>query len=104
MAISTVFAVRENSKMTAFATLNCNGSTKLFAPIIIRPAGRQVADFRKDNPKACKAIFERITNQGKSRKLALIAVCNKLLKQAFAIANSGVEYNENYRSKLVIIN
>jgi transposase len=54
--------------------------------------------------KACKAIFERITNQGKSRKLALIAVCNKLLKQAFAIAKSGVEYNENYRSKLAIIN
>ena len=52
--------------------------------------------------KACKAIFERITNQGKSRKLALIAVCNKLLKQAFAIAKSGVEYNENYRSKLVV--
>ena len=68
------------------------------------PAGRKVADFRKDNPKACKAIFERLTNQGKSRKLALIAVCNKLLKQAFAIAKSGVEYNENYRSKLAIIN
>jgi transposase len=48
--------------------------------------------------KACKAIFDRITNQGKSKKLALIAVCNKLLKQAFAIAKSGVEYNENYRS------
>lgn len=54
--------------------------------------------------KACKAIFERITNQGKSRKLALIAVCNKLLKQAFAIAKTGVEYNENYRSKLAEIN
>ncbi len=54
--------------------------------------------------KACKAIFERITNQSKSRKLALIAVCNKLLKQAFAIAKFGVEYNENYRSKLVVNN
>jgi transposase len=52
--------------------------------------------------KACKAIFERITNQGKSRKLALIAVCNKLLKQVFAIAKSGVEYNKNYKSKLAI--
>ena len=51
--------------------------------------------------KGCKAIFDRITNQGKSKKLALIAVCNKLLKQAFAIAKSGVEYNENYKSKLV---
>lgn len=54
--------------------------------------------------KACKAIFDRITNQGKSRKLALIAVCNKLLKQAFAIAKSGVEYNENYRSVQPMIN
>lgn len=54
--------------------------------------------------KACKAIFDRITNQGKSRKLALIAVSNKLLKQAFAIAKSGVEYNENYRSVQPMIN
>lgn len=54
--------------------------------------------------KACKAIYDRIVNQGKSKKLALIAVCNKLLKQAFAIAKSGVEYNENYRSKLVVNN
>lgn len=50
--------------------------------------------------KACQAIYERITNKGKSKKLALIAVCNKLLKQAFAIAKSGVEYNESYRSAI----
>ena len=54
--------------------------------------------------KACRELYERIVNQGKSKKLALIAVCNKLLKQAFAIAKSGVEYNENYRSKLVLNN
>jgi hypothetical protein len=48
--------------------------------------------------KSCNAIYNRIVNQGKSKKLALIEVCNKLLKQAFAIAKSGVEYNENYRS------
>lgn len=54
--------------------------------------------------KACRELYERIVNKGKSKKLALIAVCNKLLKQAFAIAKSGVEYNENYRSKLVVKN
>lgn len=54
--------------------------------------------------KACRELYERIVNKGKSKKLALIAVCNKLLKQAFAIAKSGVEYNENYRSKLVFKN
>jgi len=33
-------------------------------------------------------------------KLALIAVCNKLLKQAFAMAKSWLIYDENYQSVL----
>ena len=50
--------------------------------------------------KACKALFDRIVAKGKSAKLALIAVANKLLKQAFAIAKSGLPYDENFVSKL----
>jgi transposase len=50
--------------------------------------------------KSCRAIYERIISKGKSKKLALIAVCNKLLKQAFAIAKSGLPYDENFVSKL----
>ncbi len=50
--------------------------------------------------KGCREIYERITAKGKSKKLALIAVSNKLLKQAFAIAKSGLPYDENYVSKL----
>ncbi len=52
------------------------------------------------NNKACKALYDRIVAKGKSKKLALIAVCNKLLKQAFAIAKSGLIYDETYRSTL----
>lgn len=51
---------------------------------------------------ACKQLYDRIVAKGKSKKLALIAVCNKLLKQAFAIAKSGVQYDANYRSVLKI--
>lgn len=51
--------------------------------------------------KACKAIYDRIVGKGKSKKLALMAVCNKLLKQAFAVAKSGLIYDENYRSTLI---
>ena len=47
------------------------------------------------NPQ-CKALFDRIVAKGKSKKLALIAVCNKLIKQAFAIAKSGLPYDPNY--------
>jgi len=53
--------------------------------------------------KACKELYERIIAKGKSKKLALIAVSNKLLKQAFAIAKSGLCYDENYRSTFVKI-
>jgi len=51
--------------------------------------------------KACRELYQRIVAKGKSKKLALIAVCNKLLKQAFAIAKSGLIYDESYRSTLV---
>jgi len=45
-------------------------------------------------------LYERIVAKGKSKKLALIAVINKLLKQAFAVAKSGLPYDENYVSNL----
>jgi transposase len=51
--------------------------------------------------KSCRDLYERIIAKGKSKKLALIAVCNKLLKQAFAIAKSGLIYDGEYKSVLV---
>lgn len=50
--------------------------------------------------KACKDLFDRIVAKGKSKKLALIAVCNKLLKQAFSIVKNRVPYCNDYRSTL----
>jgi transposase len=46
--------------------------------------------------KACRDLYERLIVKGKPKKLALIAVANKLLKQAFAIAKQQTKYNENY--------
>lgn len=51
--------------------------------------------------KACRDLYGRIVAKGKSKKLALIAVCNKLLKQAFAIAKSGLIFDKEYKSTLV---
>lgn len=51
-----------------------------------------------EHNKACREIYQRLTAKGKSKKLALIAVANKLLKQSLAIAKSGLYYDENYRS------
>ena len=48
----------------------------------------------------CKALYEWLIAKGKSNKLALIAVCNKLLKQAFGVAKSGLVYDNSYKSVL----
>jgi transposase len=39
----------------------------------------------KENNPACKELFERLVAKGKNKKLAIIAVCNKLLKQVFGM-------------------
>ena len=51
--------------------------------------------------RACKALYDRIVAKGKSKKLALIAVCNKLLKQAFSIVKNRIAYDDTYRSVLI---
>lgn len=47
---------------------------------------------------ACKALYERLRARGKTGKQGLIAVCNKLLKQAFAVAKNNTTYQPNYCS------
>lgn len=46
--------------------------------------------------KACKELFDRLVAKGKHTRLAHIAVANKLLKQAFALATK----NEYYLEKI----
>lgn len=49
---------------------------------------------------ACKELYDRLKAKGKKSKVALIAVCNKLLKQAFAIATKRTLYRPDYKSLL----
>ncbi len=46
----------------------------------------------------CKRLFERITAKGKSKKLALIAVSNKLLRQCFAVGKSGIPWDPEFKN------
>lgn len=47
----------------------------------------------KESNKACKDLFERLVEKGKSKKLALIAVANKLIRQAFGCIKNMSLYN-----------
>lgn len=49
---------------------------------------------------ACRQLYQRLLAKGKAKKLALVAVANKLLKQAFAIASSNQKYSDSFTSKL----
>ena len=49
--------------------------------------------------KTCRELYERLLEKGKAKKLALVAVANKLIKQAFAILKSGMNYDENHISE-----
>ena len=51
----------------------------------------------KTNP-ACKALYDRLRANGKTGKQGLIAVCNKLLKQVFAVVKNNSLYQPNYCS------
>lgn len=53
----------------------------------------------QNNPQ-CRALYERLVAKGKSKKLALIAVCNKLIKQAYGVCKNNLVYDENYRSSI----
>jgi transposase len=46
--------------------------------------------------KRCKELYDRLITRGKNKRLALIAVANKLIKQVFAIATSNSKYSINY--------
>jgi transposase len=53
----------------------------------------------KNTNPACKQLFDRLVANGKNKKLAIIAVCNKLLKQVFGVVKSGVLFDKNYLTK-----
>lgn len=47
--------------------------------------------------KSCALLYNRIISKGKPSRVALVAVMNKLIKQAFSISKSGLPYDNNYK-------
>lgn len=82
-----------------------SGSSIQGKPRIYKRGGKNLRDVlymcsmnaMKTNP-ACKALYERLRTNGKTGKQALIAVCNKLLKQVFAVVKNNTLYQPNYCS------
>lgn len=54
----------------------------------------------KKHNKKCVEMYSRLKEKGKPERVIKIAIANKLLKQAFAVAKSNQEYNENYQRNI----
>lgn len=48
---------------------------------------------------ACKELYTRLKERGKSRKLALVAVINKSIRQCFAVVKHNTDYQDGFVSE-----
>lgn len=53
----------------------------------------------KRHNQQCKEMYQRLKEKGKPEKVIKIAIANKLLRQAFAIATTLNKYDKNYQHK-----
>ena len=72
--------------------INRNGDTHLRSQLYIAA----LASLRCNT--ACKEMYERLRTNGKSGKVALVAVTNKLIRQAFAVVTNNQPYIDGYVS------
>lgn len=52
------------------------------------------------NNKECKILYDRLVLAGKPKKVALIAVINKLIKQIFGLLRTDTHYQKDYEPKI----
>lgn len=46
--------------------------------------------------KYCRELYERLVSKGKAKKLALVAVAHKLLRQAYGVLKNRRPFDENF--------
>jgi transposase len=51
--------------------------------------------------KYCRELYERLVSKGKAKKLALVAVAHKLLRQAYGVLKSRRSFDENFCTETV---
>lgn len=51
----------------------------------------------------CKELYLRLLAKGKPKKVALIAVCNKLLRICFGVVKNKIAYQQHYQKNLKIL-
>jgi len=88
---------QSGSSINIKGTINRNGDSDLRSLLYV--ASWSAIRYNQ----ACKESYQRLKAKGKPSKVALIAVANKLVRQAFAICKTESFYVNEYKYKLKII-
>ena len=72
--------------------INRNGDTHLRGQLYVAA----MASLRCNT--ACKEMYDRLRANGKSGRVAIVAIANKLIRQAFAVVNNNQPYIDGYVS------
>lgn len=83
---------RSGTSINIRGHINRNGDENLRSMLYI------AAWSASQHNKACRECYQRLRSNGKSGKLAMIAVANKLIRQAFAVVTSNSSYIDGYIS------
>jgi transposase len=83
-------AVHESGTQARRAHISKQGNARL------RTLLYMCAHSARKHNTTCRALYERLLARGKAKKVALIAVANKLIKQLFAVIKSGRAFDNHY--------
>jgi transposase len=72
--------------------INRNGDTHLRGQLYVAA----MASLRCNT--TCKEMYDRLRANGKSGRVAIVAIANKLIRQAFAVVNNNQPYIDGYVS------
>lgn len=79
------------------SSVNKKGHITKAGPSLLRACLYNAAKSAKRYNHACKALYGRLRSNGKSHKVAMVAVINKLLHQVFAVVKSKTLFdNDRY--------
>jgi len=84
-------------------SINCRGRISKKGNCYIRTMVYLCALSACKYNKSCADLYERLVSKGKAKKLALIAVANKLIRQAFGVLKSGKPYDPDHANNLTLV-
>lgn len=98
--LSSYFGLAPTELSSGTSINGSNRISKMGNPLVRKTLYMCSLQASKTN-RSCAELYQRLLAKGKPKKLALIAVSNKLLKIIFAIAKSGLPYDPEYKSVAV---